>query len=117
MQTKFVAKDTEIREGEREYILKRLGEIEALFDADALYEIEVEKDKRNFFRVEVNVSAPGSALVRGEETSESVEGSIDMVIDKLRIQAVREKDKERDLRDRGARSIKKNISLDDSARC
>ena len=116
MQTKFLAKDTEIRENEREYILKRLGEIGDLFDENALFEIEVEKDKRNFFRVEVNVSAPGSELHRAEETSESVEGSIDMVIDKLRSQAVREKDKARDLRDRGARSIKKNISLDESAR-
>lgn len=116
MQTKFLAKDTEIGTGEREYILKRLGEIEGLYDAAALFEIEVERDKRNFFRVEVNVSVPGNGLHRAEETSESVGGSIDMVIDKLRVQAVREKDKERDLRDRGARSIKKKIALDDAAR-
>jgi len=116
MQTKFVAKDTEITEDEREYVLKRLGEIEGVFDPDSLFEVEIGKDKRNFFRVEVNVSAPGSALVRGEETSESIEGSIDMVIDKLRGQAVRGKDKSRDLRDRGARSIKKKIALDESAR-
>jgi len=116
MRTAFLAKDMEIGGDEREYILKRLGEIADLFDADALYEIEVEKDKRGFFRVEVNVSAPGSGLYRGEEVSESVEGSIDMVIDKLRTQVVREKDKTRDLRDRGARSIKKKIALDDAAR-
>lgn len=116
MKTKFSAKETDISEDQRAYILKRLGEIEGVFETDALFEIEVEKDKRNFFRVEVNVSAPGNGLRRGEETSESVEGSIDMVIDKLRSQAVREKDKERDLRDRGARSIKKKIALDDSAR-
>lgn len=115
MRTKFLAKDTEIGENEHGYILKRLGEIEGLFDSDALFEVEVEKDKRGFFRVEVNVSWPGG-MHRGTETSESVEGSIDMVIDKLRTQAVRDKDKERDLRDRGARSIKKKIALDDSAR-
>lgn len=116
MKTKFLVKDAEIREDEREYILKRLGEIEDLFDENSLFEIEVEKDKRNFFRVEVNVSSPGRELRRGEETSESVEGSIDMVIDKLRVQVTREKDKARDLRDRGARSIKKKIALDESAR-
>jgi ribosomal subunit interface protein len=116
MQTKFVAKDTEITEDDRRYVLKRLGEIEEVFDSDSLFEVEIGKDKRNFFRVEVNVSAPGNELHRGEEISESVEGSIDIVIDKLRIQAVRGKDKARDLRDRGARSIKKKIALDESAR-
>lgn len=115
MKTKFLAKDCRIRENEQEYILKRLAEIEDLFDEHSLFEIEVAMDKKGFFRVEVNVS-DARDLIRAEETSKSVEGSIDMVIDKLRVQIVKEKDKRRDLKERGARSIKKGIVIDGSAR-
>ena len=115
MKSNFLAKDTSIREESKEYILKRLSEIEDLFREDSLFEIEVDKDKKHFYRVEVNIHEPNK-LYRAEETSESVEGSIDMVIDKLRVQIVRDKGKRRDLQDRGARSIKKKIVLDESAR-
>ncbi len=99
----------------QEYILKRLGEVADLFSRSSLYEIEVSQDKRGFFRVEVNVSEP-KALHRAEETSKSIEGSIDMVIEKLRSQITRIKDKERELEERGARSIKKKTVLDEAAR-
>jgi len=115
MKTKFLAKDCRIREGEREYILKRLSEIEDLFDEHSLFEVEVAMDKKGFFRVEVNVS-DARDLTRAEETTKSVEASIDLVIDKLRGQIVKEKDKRRDLKERGARSIKKSLVIDDSAR-
>ena len=55
-------------------------------------------------------------LIRAEETTKSVEASIDLVIDKLRTQAVKGKDKRRDLKERGARSIKKKLVIDGSAR-
>lgn len=115
MKTKFLAKDCRIGETEQAYILKRLSEIGDLFHADSMFDIEVGMDKRGFFRVEVNVREPHE-LTRAEETSKSVEGSIDMVIDKLRVQIVREKDRKRDLEERGARSIKKKLVVDDSAR-
>jgi ribosomal subunit interface protein len=115
MQTKFLAKDCRISDGEQAYILKRLSEIENLFHEASIFDIEVGMDKRGFFRVEVNVREPHE-LIRAEEVSKSVEGSIDMVIDKLRVQIVREKDRKRDLEERGARSIKKRMVVDDSAR-
>lgn len=99
----------------QEYILKRLGEVSDLFDDLALYDIETSRDKKGFFRVEVNVHEP-KELHRAEETSKSIEGSIDMVIEKLRSQITRTKDKERELEERGARSIKKKTVLDESAR-
>ncbi|NTW15094.1 MAG: ribosome-associated translation inhibitor RaiA [Candidatus Moranbacteria bacterium] len=115
MRTTFLAKDCTIRDSEREYIEKRLSEISDLFHTDSLFDVEVDMDKKGFFRVEVNVREPHD-LTRAEETSKSVEGSIDMVIDKLRVQIVREKDRKRDLQERGARSIKKGLVIDDSAR-
>ncbi|HWQ59814.1 MAG TPA: ribosome-associated translation inhibitor RaiA [Candidatus Fimivivens sp.] len=115
MNTKFLAKDCKILESEQEYIEKRLAEIEGLFDVKSLFEIEVAKDKKGFFRVEVNVS-DARGLIRAEETSKGVEASIDLVIDKLRVQIVKEKDKRRDLKERGGRSIKKGLVIDESAR-
>jgi ribosomal subunit interface protein len=115
MKTKFLAKDCGIRESEQEYIEKRLSEIEDLFEENSLYEVEVAMEKKGFFRVEVNVSDARN-LIRAEETSKSVEGSIDMVINKLRVQAIKEKDKRRDLKERGGRSIKKHLVIDESAR-
>ncbi len=115
MKTTFMAKDCRIRENEQEYIEKRLSEIEDLFEEHSLYEVEVAMDKKGFFRVEVNVS-DARDLIRAEETSKSIEASIDLVIDKLRAQIVREKDKRRDLKERGGRSIKKGLVIDESAR-
>lgn len=115
MNTRFLSKGMELNGRSKEYVLKRLGEIENLFHELSLYEIETDLDKKGFYRVEVNVREPHK-LHRGEETSKSVEGSIDMVIDKLRSHIVREKDKRRELRERGARSIKKKAVLDEAAR-
>lgn len=115
MKTRFLWKDMEADEAAKTYILKRLGEVSDLFSRVSLYEIETGRDKRGFFRVEVNVKEP-KELYRGEEISKSIEGSIDMVIEKLRSQVTRTKDRERDMAERGARSIKKKTVLDKSAR-
>ncbi|MBP9751773.1 MAG: ribosome-associated translation inhibitor RaiA [Candidatus Moranbacteria bacterium] len=115
MKTRFLWKDMEASGRAQEYILKRLGEVSDLFDRVSLYEVETSRDKRGFFRVEVNVHEP-KELHRAEETSKSIEGSIDMVIEKLRSQITRTKDKERELEERGARSLKKKTVLDESAR-
>lgn len=115
MKTRFLWKDMEASARAQEYILKRLGEVADLFARPSLYEVETSRDKKGFFRVEVNVHEPG-ALHRAEETSKSIEGSIDMVIEKLRSQITRTKDKERELTERGARSLKKKTVLDEAAR-
>lgn len=115
MKTRFLWREMEADGRAQEYILKRLGEVEELFHELALFETEVSRDKKGFFRVEVNVREPHK-LHRAEETSKSVEASIDMVVDKLRVHIVKEKDKRRDLRERGARSIKKGRVVDESAR-
>ncbi len=115
MKTRFLWKDL-VADGKlKAYILKRLGEISDLFSRLSLYEIEASRDKKGFFRVEVNVNEP-KALYRAEETSKSVEGSIDMVIEKLKSQVTRTKVKARELAVRGARSIKKKTVVDKAAR-
>lgn len=79
------------------------------------YEVEVEMDKKGKFRVELMIQTPRK-LYRTEETSESVEGSVDMAVAEMQNQISSDIDRLRDLQERGARSIKKKMVLDDDAR-
>lgn len=115
MNIRYLYKDVEIDDRTRDYIEKRIEKLEKISEKITLYEVEIDREKNGFFRVEVMTQVPGK-IYRAEETTESVEGSIDAVVDELQIQIRRDKEKSRDIRERGARSIKKNMSLDKKAR-
>ena len=105
----------ELNSKQRIYILKRLAIVEKLVDIVSNVEVEVGQNKKKQYRVEVMIHDPHK-LYRAEKLSESVEGSIDMVVEKLMSEVIRDKEKVRDLRRRGARSIKKKTTLDKDAR-
>ena len=115
MTTRFLFKGVDIDERTKEYILKRLARVEKLVDPVSEFSIEIDRDKKGKFRVEIMVKTPHN-LYRAEETTVSVEGSTDIVIDELEIQVDKKKNKNRDLKLRGNRSIKKKLVLDESAR-
>lgn len=115
MKTRFLFKGVDIDERTREYILKRLVRIEKLVDPVSEYALEIDRDKHGMFRVEIMVKTPHN-LYRAEETTLSVEGSTDIVIDELEAQIDKKKNKNRDLKLRGKRSIKKKMVLDAAAR-
>lgn len=115
MNTRFLFKGVEIDERTRGYILKRLERVEKLVDPVTEFEVEIEQDKKGKFRVEIMVKTPHN-LYRAEETTESIEGSTDKVIDELEAQIDKKKNRNRDLKLRGNRSIKKKLVLDESAR-
>jgi len=115
MNTRFLLKGMTLDERTREYIEKRLTRIEKLIDPVSELEIEVDRDKKGKFRVEITVKTPHN-LYRAEETTESVEGSTDMTIDELEAQIAKKKNKNRDLKLRGNRSIKKKLVVDEAAR-
>lgn len=115
MNTRFLFRGVEIDQRTQDYILKRLERIEKLVDKVSNFEIEIIRDKKGKFRVEIMVKTP-HALYRAEETTESIEGSTDIVIDELEVQVDKQKTKFRDLRLRGKRSIKKRLVLDGAAR-
>ncbi len=115
MSTRFLIHGLELASKQRIYILKRLAVVEKLVDPVSNVEVEVGQNKKKQYRVEVMIHDPRK-LYRAEKLSESVEGSIDMVVEKLLSEVVRDKEKVRDLRRRGARSIKKKTTLDASAR-
>ena len=115
MNTQFLFQGVDIDMRTREYILKRLERIEKLVDAVSALEVEVDKDKKGKFRVEIMVKTP-RILYRAEETTTSIEGSTDIVIDELEGQITKEKNKRHDLKLRGKRSIKKKLVVDKAAR-
>lgn len=112
---RFLYKNVEIDERTKDYILKRLESVDRFIDTILHKEVEVDMDKKGKFRVEVMVKTPYE-LFRAENTTESIEGSIDIVADELKAQATKEKDKRKTMIKRGARSIKKKIVLDGDAR-
>lgn len=107
MNTRFLFKGVDIDDRTREYILKRLARVEKLVDPVSEFSIEIDQNKQGKFRVEIMVKTPHD-LYRAEETTVSIEGSTDIVIDELEIQVDKKKNKHRDLKLRGDRSIKKN---------
>ncbi len=113
--TRYLTKGLELDERTSEYIEKRLGRLKKLVDAVSQFEVEVDRDKQGKFRVEVMIKTPHN-LYRAEETTASIEGSIDIVVDELEHQLTKNKTKSRDLKRRGLRSIKKKLVVDEAAR-
>ncbi len=115
MNMRFLFKGVKIDGRTEEYILKRLERIEKLVDPVSEFEVEIDLDKKGKFRVEIMVKTPHT-LYRAEDTTESIEGSTDLVIDELETQVSKGKNRFRDLIRRGARSIKKKLVVDKAAR-
>lgn len=115
MNTRFLFQGLTLDDRTEEYIRKRLSKLDKLVEQATTYSVEIDKDKKGTFRVEIMVKTP-HALYRAEETTISVEGSTDLVIDELKNQVVKQKSKKHDLKIRGARSLKKKIVVDLAAR-
>lgn len=115
-KTRLFFKGVKIDKRTEEYIAKRLAVLNRLIRNILLEDIEIDIDKKkNLFRVEVMVKTPRK-LYRAEDTTESIEGSVDLVVDDIKTQINRDKDRLVSLRRRGERSIKKRITIDQNAR-
>ena len=112
---KFMFKGMEADKKAESYIEKRLQKVNQLIKNVLEIEIEVDLDKKGKYRVELMVKTPYQ-LYRAEETSQSIEGSADIACEELFIQIVKDKDKMKDLKRRGARSLKKKIVINENAR-
>ena len=112
---RLVQKDLVINGRTEDYIMKRIGKLEKFCKNILEYEVEVDRDKKGKISVDLMIKTPYS-LYRIEEQSESVESSIDIAVDEIKKQIVRDKDKVKELRVRGARSLKKKVVLDENAR-
>lgn len=120
LSTRYFYKGVKINGRTKEYIEKRLASVEKLLqngkeDFEVKREIEIDMDKKGKFRVEVMIDTPYKSY-RVTETTESIEGSIDLVRDELECQIRKDKEKLITLRRRGARSLKKKLVIDEDAR-
>lgn len=112
---RYLYKGVEVDDRTREYIEKRIGGLDKVAENILQTEVEIDMDKKGKFRVEVMVKTPRD-LFRAENTTESIEASVDMSVDELFDQMTHIKDKLNTLRERGARSIKKKMTVDGDAR-
>ncbi len=87
MQIGVRGKNIEITDALRDYVLKKLKRLDRYFDGagEGQATLTVEKDRH---RVEVTITVNGLVL-RGEETSQDMYASIDLVVDKLERQVDR----------------------------
>lgn len=113
--TRFMFKGVKIDERTQDYIEKRLESIEKVNGKILQIEVEIDLDKKGKFRVELMVKTPKN-LYRSEETTESIAGSTDIAVEEMKTQIIKDKERVKDLRIRGKRSIKKAIVVDEGAR-
>jgi ribosomal subunit interface protein len=120
MNIRFLFKEVKIDERTRSYVTEKVEKLGKFFrslseDAEVLAEVEIDLDKKGKFRVEVMLRTPYQDY-RGEDTTISIEGSVDSVYEELETQIRRDKDKIITLRRRGGRSLKKKMTLDENSR-
>lgn len=120
MNIRFLFKEIRIDERAENYVrgkIEKLGKFFESFRKDARISVEAEinMDKKGKFRVEVMLRTPYRNY-RGEDTTESIEGSIDNVYEELENQIMKDKDRIITLQRRGGRSLKKKMTLDKNSR-
>lgn len=120
MNIRYLFKEVKIDNRTRDYVtnkIERLGKFFRSFkeDAEVSAEVEIDLDKKGKFRVEVMLFTPYQKY-RAEDTTESIEGSMDSVYEELEQQIMKDKDKIITLARRGGRSLKKKMVIDNKAR-
>ena len=79
---KFLFKGVKIDERTEGYVRKRLNGLDRYIENILKAEVEIDKDKKGKFRVEVMLFTPRD-MFRADNTTDSIEGSVDMVVDEL----------------------------------
>lgn len=120
MNIRFLFKEVKIDDRTNDYVTEKIEKLGKFFrsfreDAEISAEVEIDLDKKGKFRVEVMLYTPYQKY-RGEDTTESIEGSIDSVYEELEQQIMKDKDRLITKARRGGRSIKKKMVIDENAR-
>ncbi|MDP1845358.1 MAG: ribosome-associated translation inhibitor RaiA [Candidatus Moranbacteria bacterium] len=120
MNIRFFFKEVKIDERTKSYVTEKVEKLEKFFqsfheDAEISAEVEIDLDKKGKFRVEVMLHTPYQDY-RGEDTTISIEGSIDSVYEELENQIQKDKNRIITLQRRGGRSLKKKMVIDENAR-
>jgi ribosomal subunit interface protein len=120
MNIRFLFKEVKIDGRTKDYVSEKIEKLGKFFrsfkkDAEVSAEVEIDLDKKGKFRVEVMLFTPYQKY-RGEDTTISIEGSIDSVYEELENQITKDKERMITMTRRGGRSIKKKMVVDENAR-
>ena len=115
LNPRLFCKNVTLDDRTKDYVMKRIQKMEKFLRKSLEYEVEVSMDKKGKFAVEIMIQTPRK-LFRATEISQSIEGSVDVAVEQIQRQIVHDNDRTRELRERGARSIKKSMVLDSEAR-
>ncbi|PID51663.1 MAG: hypothetical protein CR954_00635 [Candidatus Moraniibacteriota bacterium] len=116
MNIEFYHKNiTSLGDATRAYVEEKLEALEKQTDIrDA--SVDIAQNKDGMFVMHVTVRAASGTEYNAEETQESVNACVDIIQDELRTQIRRDREKTRDLKRRGGRSLKKKMTIDTNAR-
>lgn len=116
MEIRYYLNGLEVKEETKEYLAVKLRKLQKfLDDGITVVEIEIECDKKGYYRVEAQVRIPGNRYI-ANNVSETIEAACDLVYDELANQIKRASKKRRTLRKRAEISIKKRFVIDEGAR-
>jgi len=120
MNIRYLFKEVKIDDRTKNYVSEKIEKLGKFFrslkeDAEVSAEVEIDLDKKGKFRVEVMLFTPYQKY-RGEDTTESIEGSVDSVYEELENQIMKDKKRLITMTRRGGRSIKKKMVVDEGAR-
>ena len=116
MKVKFYLNGLKVKERVKNYIRGRVEKLQKYFkDQSVAVEMEIEKDKRGIYRVEIQLKVPGSRYI-GDDKAKTIKIAFDSARDGLSDQIRGKKEKRRTIERRGAISIKKKFSIDEGAR-
>lgn len=116
MNIEYYHKNIEpLGEASRTYIEEKITSIGKMVDIRDV-NIEVSQRKDDDFYMNVTVRAKDGGEYRAEEKCISINACIDIIQDEIKSQVRRDIEKQRDLARRGARSIKKKLTIDENAR-
>lgn len=99
----------------REYIEKKIASVFRIMSGVPRAEVEIGSDKKGVFTVEIMVKNANEKHI-AKNSSESVQGAVDIIEEELKAQIRKEKERKSTLKMRGARSIKKKLVVDRNAR-
>ncbi|MDZ7611374.1 MAG: HPF/RaiA family ribosome-associated protein [Candidatus Moranbacteria bacterium] len=122
MQIRYYFGESKLTEGERDYVEKRLNKFRELLDNDKEYaedelfiDFRAEKDKKGFWNLEVIFDTPNNSY-RASKSEKAVTEAFDLAQEAINKQIRRDKERWKDLKQRGGRSIRKKNTISDNAR-
>ena len=116
MNTSITARDCELSSHQKEYIQMKMTSLEKVSDKIGRIEVVVTKDRRELFSMSAHLSGPIGDFYADNKEKSTVEEVADLLKDELLRQVRKSNEKKIDLARRRGRSVKKKVSIDDSAR-